>query len=720
MVSRSNDQHSFLNPLYVGRHDRSSTDTKAAALTTSAHTSWISTLLRALGSTLRSVSAQSEKPSQTPSTPLAKSLKDLNQTTNSRYDTTQVANRLILKFKDSGKILKALNHLMADDIRFNGKDPSFKIDPKIVAALRAALNSTTAISKREACDEKVGLLGQVLRLLGLARTAKSSIETINPLFLASKSARAHPLLARGTRANTGLSTVSRSSSLSDDSSLDSHEDLGDSDEGDDISSDEESVRTFDEGLDLPNSPSSEGTQSPVESPSAKSEKKFKKFAEEVGHDLVGLLIREEVTCTVGDLEVTQKAGHVEYGEGSLTPTFQAGRTISAEIQKKETTVGELANHAVLRDGAGRVILSRSARSDTPQKIEAKSVADIQERLADPARTGLRAITETTHGVERTIYVYERSDVTLMDTARLKAAGTILGSSFKSTRSLLQRKGSLAIENERSFVANKRQATQELFKDARIDASNGRRFIDREFLVGGERQTVREYEPMVFNFVFSSQADSPDNVRQARQDNIPSSINLFRSYISTHSDALSLDTYKDLLSADRTKELVAQLKIDMESDGSPDTKLALKAMLVALTGECLVDGEMVNFDNKKGTHVQFMLLCHLSPALTVECKSGNDRTILAIALACAQRALSRLGAPFDPTRGITQSLKDHFNLFLVGLGKPNLVASRGIDKTGKAEVKIKRSPVYKLLTEGVRNAKGVIAGGVIENSLHVTG
>jgi hypothetical protein len=268
-----------------------------------------------------------------------------------------------------------------------------------------------------------------------------------------------------------------------------------------------------------------------------------------------------------------------------------------------------------------------------------------------------------------------------------------------------------MENERQFISNKKKSIKEIFKDAKTDKT-GQRYIEHKFKITppGKTEpreiTVREYQPQVFNFVFSGEAKNPQNISNARKSNIEPTLNLFRRVLANpeHNEFLK-EKYNKLLDSAGTPEgkeaLCAQLLEDLKSSKPPLTpkmEMALRAVLVTLTGE---DQNNHNYDNMNDCDSQFLLSNHLSKMagcpISVECKSGNDRTATSMALACAQEEFEReVGRPHDPnnTNDLEKAFFDkQFNKYMVAFGRPNVVASRGVKEDGNPLLKTGKSPPF---------------------------
>jgi hypothetical protein len=438
---------------------------------------------------------------------------------------------------------------------------------------------------------------------------------------------------------------------------------------------------------------------------------MQKLQKQVATELVGLCTREEVEAPVMNdgTYMCQASGHVD-NNGRFTAD---GKTISSLLQKEEKNVLEIANHAVItvknqHNEPEEVVLSRSARTDTAQKILDKSRADIQSRLQSRSQNGL---TEKVNPDGSLYYEYQRVDVTLMDSNILKSVATTMRSGVKNIKASLSRKKTSPIENERAFVRNKKQAVDEVWKgkDAKIDTATSRRYIEHIF---GDK-VVREYEPHVVNFVFSGQAKKPENVARARQENIGPAIVLFETILknaklSEDIKQKYVEAFKNKNSNERNKLLVKYIEEDLKGLPSGSLKSAFRAMLVMLTGK---DEAQKNYDNRDGSDQQFLLFNLLSEmagtALSVECKSGNDRSLTAVSLVCSAKEWKRQhdNQLYDPTQHPKDShefkaFQHSFNSYAIAFGPQNLLAARGPGKNGKPDLKTGKSPVFMKYAQGL--------------------
>lgn len=420
------------------------------------------------------------------------------------------------------------------------------------------------------------------------------------------------------------------------------------------------------------------------SPEEISPEKMAKLQAEIATDLVGLVTRKELEADpIKDgTYLCQKSGHIE------NSTFQQdGKTISSLLQKSEKDVAEIANHAVivLKDQHGKsdeVVVSRSSRTDTTQKIRDKSRADIQLRLESQSKKGL---------VKRDgYYEYQRVDTTFMDTNLFKSLATTFRSGVRNLKAAVTGQKLSPVENERKFIQNKRKAVEELWKGAKSDERG--RYIEHTFING---EKVREYEPLVTNFVFSGQANKSENIARARRENCKHAQLLFMRILQNRMPD------SRCLQAKNSDELASYIREDIARVSDPNLKSAFRAMLVHLTGK---DEKGTNYDTTDGSDQQFLLFKLLADlaevAFTVECKSGNDRSLTGVGLVCAAKEWEKSHGQqlYDPTQYTSkdQEYKDFafgFTSYVVAFGPQNLLAARGAGSDGKPDLKTGKSPVF---------------------------
>lgn len=482
------------------------------------------------------------------------------------------------------------------------------------------------------------------------------------------------------------------------------------------------------------------------------EKKLAKIETQIKDDLVGLLERADVQVSFTvrqeeELTLTQVQGRLT-SDGELVST-----TLSAEKQSKEAGVKELANLGFIKASDGSVVCTRSSRSETESRVQEKSAMDIHGRLtafeeaeADKSLANLRSDPNGLHlkleemqeegkippglkyvGLDpktsQPKFEYQRVDVSFMDRSRLKAVGTTLKSIGKPP------------ENERAFLNSKESSVENLFRDGNLQRTV-------EFL--GVQCTVEEKKPIVLNHVFSAQANSTfvtglggsTHVEVAAARNTQGTlqllqptlrrlseklvneqasaegerINVLRDSIGACSSAIS--TIDELqgrepftLDQNECNALAKKLEDSalafVSAQGGEEEKIAtvLNQMAILLRGEKPFGGGPV--DDGFGSLLQFtttvMLTDLAGAALSVECKSGNDRTATGVALSCAMKEFEEVtGRPYNPLHATKEEEGQFAQLFvkyIQDFGRPNVMASRGAEVDGDPVIKVKTSPVF---------------------------
>lgn len=437
----------------------------------------------------------------------------------------------------------------------------------------------------------------------------------------------------------------------------------------------------------------------------KEQEQMAKLQKNIAADLVGLVYRKPTSAESFKgadgqvLFLKQTHGHMEEG------TFIPGYAISAELANKDEKVLELANQAFIAihdntnpEQSYEVILGRSGRTDMQSKIDDKSMLDMAARLESSSLKGLKAMRDLSSG--KTYYEYQRADITMMDINIPKSAMTTVVSGMKRGKNYLQEKPLTPIESERKFVHDKRKAIDEEWQAGKqgvvYDKKRDRHYVERQVTRGsGTVSTVREYKPLVWNFVFSRSAESAANVKSARKDNIPNALYLFSQY--QKQDPKVAEHFAHIEGRKNLAEALVKSLNNENIEWNHDQKIALEAMLVTLTGK---DSKGNDYDNKFGSDTQFILLNHLADltdtAITVECKSGNDRTATAMSIRCALKEFEKsTGSRYNPTvdQGDPDKFSKLFNKYAKEFGAPNVRASRGFDEQGRAVLKTRTSPTF---------------------------
>jgi len=426
------------------------------------------------------------------------------------------------------------------------------------------------------------------------------------------------------------------------------------------------------------------------------------------------------SCTMEQIH-----GHVE--EGSFLP----GYTVSSDLQKLKPGIAAIANHGVIlfkKNEQSSVLLSRSGRTDSTERIEQKSIADIRMRLASKTRDGLEQIGEPLNvdGHVETTYRYRRKDITFLDKSIIKTAITRLATLGKNYS-----------QDESLFINNKERAIEELWnqeknKKVQFD-EQGEPYLERRVMMDDQSVAiVREYKPELVNYVFSSEAKRSvvqNNVKEARENNLAVTLKNCQRLLelpemgNTGLRQLALGYIDQLLTEKRTRNQgerestisLLVLLLDQLVASTPPLpikqRIGLQGIRIALLG---VDQEGNRYDNAQGSAVQFAYENVINDLLkmptSIECKSGNDRTASAMAIACAQKEYEEVNEqPFDPrTMGLSgsremQVFSDLFLKYISAFAAPTVIASRGLGEGGKAKLKTKASPIFQLFLKNASPA-----------------
>lgn len=423
-------------------------------------------------------------------------------------------------------------------------------------------------------------------------------------------------------------------------------------------------------------------------PVGKQAKKIQKVA----HHLVAThLKREPITLNRGELKIIQREGHVEKKEEGHYKHIK-GYTLSSEIQKKEE-VDEIANQGSLQ--VGDKVYSRSARTDTKRKIEEKSLGDIYHRLKHPKQPGLKKV----EGEENT-WEYTRVDISFMDDDKWKSRATRFVSWFKNIPIRLgnvlfrREKPLIPTEDERAFLRNKRTCVKNMWRednpDIIEDLKTGRKYLERKVKVGETVHTIREYQPLVMEMVFSGRAKGKKTIRAANENNKESHKELFQKAIDNGAfrelEVKNVEEFFNNWNLEKMSNRIQNL--------SPQENLALRGLCISLTGKDL-DGKASESAWSQGEQLLYVkaLSDLANTGLSVECKSGNDRTGVGVALlASAEEYESKhLGKVYDPQGH--EDEREFQNIFCentIDLAKPVVFSSRGGEKP---VFKVKSNPVF---------------------------
>ena len=364
-----------------------------------------------------------------------------------------------------------------------------------------------------------------------------------------------------------------------------------------------------------------------------------KLCNRLTQDLVGLLKRPIDQLSIGERHYVQRCGHLNTelsGQMELTQDL----TLSSDAIKRDYKRGNEhmlffnANLASI-ESSNRVLCTRSARTDTPRKLE--------ELLAFNALTSLKAangdITLANgfqHDSEIGEYEFQLALTTAMDLSLLKSLATRVAP-----------KG----ENERKLIEHIEGAVSDLFGD------NQR--ITRSLNVDGRAVDIHFARPLLLNTTISGQSSLAHNIEGHRQFNRPAIMELVKILCI---EWIQKDDPRQLLAHELTQGLIQgktglsnrnfwrqPVVMEARHNLSSKERLVLDFLQLAFSGQDANDNSLLSATDPG---VEFILLTYLldstNVALSVQCKSGEDRTLTLASLKFAATAFEEESLhSFDP-------------------------------------------------------------------------
>lgn len=444
----------------------------------------------------------------------------------------------------------------------------------------------------------------------------------------------------------------------------------------------------------------------------------------LAHNLAALLHRREQEMDIKGCAMRQEQGHVAIAEGRVV--WKSGTTISAELQKKRVIHDVIANQGFVEHD-GKVLIARSSRTDSVQRIQKKSAGDIATRIRlaierlrdrygddfdmrDLTYAQWREVGGTDSALtpvfdengQLTHFIYRRVDCTFLDKSRSKAVATTLAS---LPGALFRRIGGkkVALENESHFLGNKRDSIEEIWDEssAPTDDRGQPYYVHQIHSCPGI--PVHEYEPIMLNFAFSNQAERASQVDEARIANMMGVSELATEALHLLPECpAKTELGVMILNAEEMEPTRWHTAVESMATRLPELKAqrftaAFRGVYVML--ECDPHTELLDMDSVASSRIQYQSTCLLAElagyAMGVECKSGNDRTATGVALRCAQKAFEKIsGRVYDFIDGSAIDRKVYSALFmgyLAGFGIPNVEVSRGeYHNSGKSALKIGNS------------------------------
>lgn len=391
----------------------------------------------------------------------------------------------------------------------------------------------------------------------------------------------------------------------------------------------------------------------------------KEDVRQLGCLLAGLIKRR----AINEGGIVQVYGHVEQihelsclkeeiTSGSLYPSLK-------------NTLDEPVNLAsLISANTGKVISTRSGRTDSVAKILKKSLFDIHQRLRGASKFGLKKL----NGEDR--YLYQRVDQTYLSDLKNKGCGIYPSTIVKGDDR----------PSEQTFLNNKKDAYNCLWPKENT-------LICHQLNVKGKKITVLEKRPILIRHIFSSESKSKDKQNQALQDNKDSILKLCLAVLARVPPVAQV---KKLIGNIREGRNISRALAGLIHNATGNSKLALRGILVNLTGKC---EKGLSYDLPED-QARLSLFIDIATnfaglASSKECKSGNDRGPTG---ATAHVVLERFGGYFDISKPkeLTKKFRKQFAKDCIHFIYPNLAASRA----GQCpRLKVSNNPAFRALIAG---------------------
>ena len=351
---------------------------------------------------------------------------------------------------------------------------------------------------------------------------------------------------------------------------------------------------------------------------------------------MGLLWHPESELVLTDIPFRQRCGHIDAGP-SGRPTLINDVTLSSVAIKKDYKPGNQhmlrfnANLARIQAGA-RTVCGRSSRSDSPQKLEEllefNALSSLEAAGGDPTRaTGFHVNKATGEAT------FELTLITAMDRSILKGLFTSITGG----------------EDERTFIANLENSIEVLFGDEPQ--------ITRQLTLNGSPVKVCFQRPALLNITLSGQSKRRANITRHRNSNRPALDQLVNKLCATWSQSGGTEKNIARLILDGQERghlgaagFWAQAPIIISrSNLSPKQALVVELIQHIYTGSTSGSNRL---EEATSPGVEFLLISYLldetNQALTVQCKSGQDRTLTLVSLQVAATAFfQEFGYAFNP-------------------------------------------------------------------------
>ncbi len=361
-----------------------------------------------------------------------------------------------------------------------------------------------------------------------------------------------------------------------------------------------------------------------------------KLCAKLTQDLVGLIKRPVNEVVVGGTSFTQRCGHIAAGPLGVD-TLINDLTLSSVAIKKDHKPGnefmQRFNASLARIEAGALaVCGRSARSDTPQKLEELLKFNALSAL-EAAQGDLSQATGFHLDEASGEYRFQMTLITAMDRSTLKGWFSSLTGG----------------ERERTFIANIENSVEDLFGDSPQ--------LRRVLSLGGAPVKVCFERPALLNLTLSGQSRLEANITRHRTCNRPTLDRLVGQLCATWgqnegaekilSRILKEGLERGTLSSEN---FWSQAPVETARRRVGDREaLVVNLIQHIYTGRTYGGNELLD---KSDPSVEFVLLSYLlketNQALTVQCKSGQDRTLTLVGLQVAATAFEKeRGYAFNP-------------------------------------------------------------------------
>ena len=361
-----------------------------------------------------------------------------------------------------------------------------------------------------------------------------------------------------------------------------------------------------------------------------------KLCAKLTQDLVGLVKRPVNEVVVGGTSFTQRCGHIDAGPLGLDTVINDVTLSSVAIKKDHKPGNEFMhrfNASLARVQAGGLaVCGRSARSDTPQKLEEllkfNALSALEAAQGDLSQATGFHLDETTGE-----YRFQLTLISAMDRSTLKGWFSVLTGG----------------EDERKFIANIEGSIENLFGESQQ--------LTRVLSLGGAPVKVCFERPALVNLTLSGQSRLEANIARHRSCNRPTLDRLLGELCATWGQSeggekiLARFFEEGLESGTLSSEQFwRQTPVETARRRVGDREALVVNLIQHIYTGSTYGGDELLGDSDPG--VEFVLLSYLlketNQALTVQCKSGQDRTLTLVGLQVAATAFEQeRGYAFNP-------------------------------------------------------------------------